>query len=187
MFEDAAIPVICADELAREAVKPGSRALDEIARIFGSEVIAGDGNLDRVAMARLVFEDPARRKVLENIIHPRVAEEKARRLKEFDEQGHNLTIVDVPLLYESGWERSFDLVVVVYVPEDVQVDRLAHRDGLSPEEIRSRIAAQMPIEEKKARADRVVDNSGTVEDTSRQVRILLGELREMASKKADAA
>lgn len=187
MFEDAGVPVICADELAREAVKPGSAGLREIARVFGSDVIAGDGNLDRVAMARLVFEDPGRRKILEGIIHPRVAEEKIRRLKEYEQQGHKLAIVDVPLLYESGWEDAFDLVVAVYVPEGVQVDRLARRDGLSPEEIRSRIAAQMPVEEKRARAARVVDNSGTEADTYRQVQILLGELRAMAESKAEAA
>lgn len=177
MFQEAGIPVICADELAHEAVEPGSPALEEIRRTFGEDVIDGDGGLDRARMAQLVFRDPEKRRILESIIHPRVAEGKNRRIKEFAQSGHRIVMVDVPLLYESGWEKEFDLVVVVHVPPSVQTERLTRRDNMTPEEARSRLDAQMPIREKKKLADRLVDNSGTPEETLAQVKDIIEELR----------
>jgi dephospho-CoA kinase len=187
MFQDAGIPVICADELARDAVQPGSPALEEICRIFGAQVIDEEGGLDRSLMAELVFKDQAKREVLESIIHPMVAEEKDRRIQALRTGGYRLAIVDVPLLYEKKWERQFDLVVVVYVPRTTQEERLAQRDGMSPDEARARLDAQMPIEEKKQRADRVVDNSDSLEHTREQVNALLRELQFLASPGAPSS
>jgi dephospho-CoA kinase len=181
MFREAGIPVICADDLAHEVVKPGSAALDEIRRTFGEEFIDSDGALDRVAMARLVFQDKDKRRALESIIHPRVGEERKKLLQEFAAQGHNIVIVDVPLLYESGWTDSFDMIVVAYVPPDIQIQRLIARDSMSPEEARSRLDAQMPIDEKKALAERVIDNTGSIEHTREQVTDIVKELRDMAN------
>ncbi len=178
MFEQAGIPVICADELAREAVRPGSQGLAEIRRIFGEGVLDDEGNLDREAMARLVFQDKAKRKILESIIHPRVAEEQNKRLAALERQGHSIAVVDIPLLYESGLERSVDLVVVVYAPRHIQEERLMNRDGMSADDARSRLDAQMPIDDKRTRADRLVDNGKTLEHTRRQVQNLIEELRE---------
>jgi dephospho-CoA kinase len=179
MFREAGIPVICADELAHDAVRPGKPALEDIRRAFGQEVLDDSGQLDRPAMARIVFRDPDRRSVLESIIHPRVAEEQHRRIAELEREGHAVVVVDVPLLYESNWEKAFDLVVVVYVPRSSQEERLMVRDGLSVEDVRARLDAQMSIEEKEGRADRVVDNSGGVQHTHRQVMALVSELREL--------
>lgn len=183
MFRDAGVPVICADELAREAVKPGSRAFEEIRRVFGDRVIGPDGRLDRAAMAGVVFQDPGRRKTLEGIIHPKVEDERRRSLSVLQRQGHELVVVDVPLLYETGLDRSFDAVIVVYVPQPVQEERLEKRDRMTREAIRSRIDAQMPIDEKKRKAYHVVDNTGTIEETRQQFEKLLDELRNMAARK----
>jgi dephospho-CoA kinase len=183
MFQDAGVPVICADELARDAVLPGSPALEEISRIFGAGVIDEEGRLDRVRMAELVFKDHSQREVLELIIHPRVAEQKDRRLQELRRDGHRLAIVDVPLLYEKAWERQFDMVIVVYVPRTTQEQRLVLRDGMSLDEARSRLDAQMPIHDKKKLADRVIDNSDSLERTGEQVHALLRELQGLVSQK----
>lgn len=179
LFEELGVPVICADELAHEAVKPGSPALDEIRRSFGAETIDAEGRLDRAAMARLVFHDPSLRKKLESIIHPRVFEGKNRLLDEFERQGHSVAVVDVPLLYESGWDREFDLVIVVHVPRQVQEQRVVERDKMLPEDARARLDAQMPIDEKRDRADHVIDNSGSMESTSEQVVTILRTLQQM--------
>jgi dephospho-CoA kinase len=181
IFGEAGIPVICADDLAHEVVKPGSAALDEIRRTFGDEFVDSDGALDRVAMARLVFRDKDKRKTLESIIHPRVEQERERLLQEFAAQGHSIVIVDVPLLYESGWEDSFDMIVLAYVSPEAQIERLIARDSLSPDEARSRLDAQMPIDEKKALAARVIDNTGSIERTREQVVEIIEELRDIAN------
>jgi dephospho-CoA kinase len=184
MFRDTGIPVICADELAHDAVRPGKPALEDIRRAFGQEVIDNSGQLDRTAMARIVFRDPDKRRVLESIIHPRVAEEQYTRIAELEREGHTVVVVDVPLLYERNWEKAFDLVVVVYLARSSQEERLIVRDGLSIDDARARLNAQMSIEEKKERADRVVDNSGGVQHTHRQVMALVSELRELARFRA---
>ncbi|MBI5568785.1 MAG: dephospho-CoA kinase [Desulfomonile tiedjei] len=183
LFEDLGVPVICADELAREAVEPGAPALADIRRVFGPTVIDDAGGLDRVGMAKVVFQDPAKRKILEEIVHPRVAEAKEKRLGELQRAGHRIVMVDVPLLYESGWDHLFDLVIVVYAPAQVQLERLMQRDHMPLEEARSRLDAQMPIEDKRKLADRVVDNSGTPEQTRAQVQRTWEELERLARSK----
>ncbi len=183
MFEQAGIPVICSDELAREVVRPGSQGLAEIRRIFGNAVLDDEGKLDREAMARLVFQDRSKRNILESIIHPRVAEEQNKRLRTLERQGHSIVVVDVPLLYETGWEQFVDLVVVVYAPRHVQEERLVNRDGMSVDDARSRLDAQMPIDEKRRLADRLVDNGNTLEHTRRQVESVIEELKEAAGSK----
>jgi len=186
MFADQGIPVICADELARDAVRPGSDALQEIRSTFGEDVLDEHGGLDRAAMARLVFQNAAKRKLLESIIHPRVAEEQQRRSRRLELEGHRIAIIDVPLLYESAWEKAFDLVIVVYVPAEVQEHRLMARDKISREDAQSRLDAQMPIEKKKKLADRVVDNTGGMKHTLDQVKSIMEELEALAHSKAQS-
>jgi dephospho-CoA kinase len=183
MFREAGVPVICADELARDAVQPGSPALQEIGRVFGAAVIEAEGGLDRGRMAELVFRDRSKREILEKIIHPQVARQKDLRIEQLRRSGHRLAVVDVPLLYEKSWEGQFDLVVVVHVPRSIQEERLVERDAMSSEEARSRLDAQMSIDEKKCRADRVIDNSGSPEHTREQVHALLRELQRLAVDK----
>jgi dephospho-CoA kinase len=180
MFREAGIPVICADELAHEVVKPGSAALDKIRRTFGDEFIDSEGNLNRAAMARLVFKDKNKRQDLESIIHPRVAEEQGKLIRQFAVQGHNIVVVDVPLLYESGLEDSFDMILVAYVAPEVQIQRLIARDQVTYKEARSRLDAQLPIDKKKRLAGRIIDNTGPVEHTREQVLGIIKELRALA-------
>jgi dephospho-CoA kinase len=180
IFREAGIPVICADELAHEVVKPGSAALDEIRRTFGDEFIDSDGNLNRAAMARLVFKDKNKRQDLESIVHPRVAEEQGKLIRQFAVQGHNIVVVDVPLLYESGLEDSFDMILVAYVPPEVQIQRLIARDEVTAKEGRSRLDAQLPIDKKKKLAGRIIDNTGPVEHTREQVLGIIKELCALA-------
>ncbi len=185
MFREAGIPVICADELAHEVVRPGSPALDEIRQTFGDEFIDSEGNLNRAAMASLVFEDQDKRKELESIIHPRVADEQEKLIREFALQGYEIVIVDVPLLYETRLESSFDMVLVAYVPPEVQIQRLTARDRITESEARARLDAQLPIDKKKELAAAVIDNSGPLEHTKEQVLRIIEELRAVADSGSD--
>jgi dephospho-CoA kinase len=182
IFRDHGIPVICADELAREVVKPGSNGLKEITNVFGDSVINPDGELNRPELARIVFSDPAKRKILESIIHPRVSREKERLAKDYMRQGANIVIVDVPLLFEAGWETAFDLVILVYAPRKLQKKRLLQRDKISPDEASSRLRAQMDIESKKTLADIIIDNGGSLEETEKQVSNIIDRLKSVLAE-----
>lgn len=168
MFTHLGADVIDADHLAREVVEPGRPALKEIATAFGRDILLPDGRLDRGKLARIIFADPVARGKLNAITHPRIrermdAEITARRSRP------GVVVVDIPLLYENDRSRAVETVIVVWVDPKTQLRRLQERDGLSVEEARQRIAAQMPLDEKRARADVVIDNSGSRENTHRQV------------------
>jgi dephospho-CoA kinase len=158
------------DRIAREIVEPGQPALEQIAQRFGQAVLQADGTLDRKKLGAIVFADPGKRKALEQITHPAIRAVMKQRMEHYrtTEPGR-LTVVDVPLLYESGLVSYFEKIMVVYVPRQAQLERLMRRDKLSREEAEKRLNAQMDIEEKKRRADYVIDNSGSLEDTERQV------------------
>ncbi len=177
MFSEATIPVICADELAHAAVNTGSPALDAIRAVWGSDVIDSAGGLDRVKTAKIVFNDPAARKQLENIIHPEVMRRTIEYARELKRLGHDLVVVDVPLLLESNWEPMFDAIVLVYAPREVQMRRLIHRNSMNREEASLRLQAQMDIEKKRDLSDFIIDNAGTSENTKSQVTSLVGILR----------
>lgn len=177
------VPVLDADALARDAVKPGSAALAEIVREFGEEVLAPDGSLDRKRMAARVFSDPAARHRLEAIVHPAVRRAMAEETARLGAAGHEIVFYDTPLLFEVGLERLLDSVVVVFAPPEVQRARLVARDGLTPDEADARLAAQLPIEEKAARADFVVDNTGAVADLGPKAERLLADLRRGLGRK----
>ncbi len=184
-FARAGARVIDADALARAVVAPGQPALREIRREFGDQVLRADGSLDRAALAARVFDDPAARQRLNRIVHPRVERQVARELERIRrEEPDALVVYDVPLLYETGIEDRFDSVVVVAVPRAEQLRRLAARDGLGPEEGRARLAAQLPVEEKAARADVVLDNTGSIAALQDQVDALVRRLRAQPGKRA---
>jgi dephospho-CoA kinase len=170
-------PVVDADALARAAVAPGTPALAEIAREFGEDVIAPDGTLDRKRMAALVFADAGARRRLEAITHPAVRRAMAEETARLAAAGHDLAFYDTPLLFEVGLDRSLDSVVVVWAPRDVQRARLVARDGLADAEAEARLAAQLPIDEKAARADFVVENVGAPGELGAKAERLLADLR----------
>lgn len=170
MLERRGAHLIDADRIAREVVMPGSPALEQIAARFGQAVIGEDGSLLRKKLGDIVFADADARRDLEAILHPVIRRTMTDRMREAErDRPQRLVVVDVPLLYESELARMFEEVMLVYVPEPVQLTRLQSRDGLSDEQARSRIAAQMPIERKKQLADIVIDNTGSLEETERQV------------------
>jgi dephospho-CoA kinase len=168
------VVVVDADVLAREVVAPGTPGLAAVAAEFGPEVLADDGSLDRTAMGRLVFADPARRAALEAIIHPLVRA-RAHEIEEAAPAG-TLVVQDIPLLVETGQAERFDAVLVVDVPPEVQVERAVRERGWTEEEARVRIAAQASREQRLAVATHVLDNTGTREDLRRRVAEVLDQL-----------
>lgn len=164
--------VIDADALAREVVAPGTSGLTELVAAFGDEVLRADGTLDRERLGRRVFADPAARARLEAITHPRIAQLSFERLAAARSSDAPLVLYDAALLFESGRGDLFRPVVVVTAPREVQLARLMARDGLAPEAAAARIDSQMPVAEKAARADHVIDNGGTLAQTEAQVEAL---------------
>lgn len=162
--------LVDADQIAREVVLPGSPVLGQVAERFGSAVLRPDGSLDRKALGAIVFHDEKARKDLESLLHPPIRALMKERMESFQQEAPDkLVVVDVPLLFESKLEPMFEEVVLVYIPRELQLVRLQARDGLSREEAQRRLDAQMPIEEKKRLADTIIDNSGSIEETERQI------------------
>jgi dephospho-CoA kinase len=166
--------VIDADVLAREVVAPGTPGLEAVVRAFGPEVLGADGALDRAGLGSIVFADPSLRADLEAIIHPLVRA-RAHDIEEAAPAGV-LVVQDIPLLVETGQASSFDAVLVVDVPEDLQVGRAVRDRGWTEEQARSRVSAQVSRADRLAAATHVIDNSGTVEDLRQRVTEVFEEL-----------
>ena len=167
-FATRGVPVIDADAVSRDVVAPGSVALESIRTRFGASVISADGNLDRAALASIVFADRTARADLESIIHPEVY----RRINDWfanQPPGVRFAVADIPLLFETGHEHDFDYVIVCACEPFEQLRRLIERDGLTEEAARARLAAQWPIGEKIERADFVIRTDGTFDETDAQV------------------
>jgi dephospho-CoA kinase len=177
MFAHLGARVIDADLLAREVVMPGQPAYAKIVEEFGPQVVQEDGSLDRKALGALVFADAARRRRLEEITHPAIGARQQRILSVLDEEAfEGIVIWDAALLFEGGGVANIDRVVVVYADPETERRRLMERDGMEDAAARARIASQMPIAEKAKLAHHVIDNSGTREETERQVRAVYGAL-----------
>ncbi len=168
MFARLGAVVIDADQLAREVVEPGQPALQEIAATFGSDVLLPDGRLDRPKLAGIIFADAAERAKLDAITHPRIRARMDEEIK-VRRSGPGVLIADIPLLYENDRTQTVEKVIVVWVDPKTQLLRIRQRDGLSADAARQRIDAQMPLDAKRARADHVIDNSGSRDDTRAQV------------------
>ena len=185
-FQALGIPTIDADTLARQVIGPGTPGLAAVIARFGASIVGPEG-LDRAALGRIVFADEEARRDLEAIVHPKVREavqqwftSEEARVGSPMPAGHSgamIAIADIPLLYEAGREKDFDRVVVAACHPQQQVDRIMSRDRLSREEAEQRIRAQWPIDEKRARADYVIDTSGTPDETDAQVTALVDTLR----------
>jgi dephospho-CoA kinase len=161
--------VIDADELARDVVRPGEPALDEVIARFGRGVIRADGSLDRARLGDIVFADPDAREDLERITHPRITELTGKRIAAALAGAAPLVAVDIPLLFENAREAMFEGVLLVYAPREVQIERLRERNGLDEAAALQRLAAQLPIDEKRDRATWVIDNSGDLDATLQAV------------------
>lgn len=164
----AGIPVVDADVLAREAVAPGSPGLAAVVARFGPGVLTGDGGLNRAALGEQVFQDAAARRDLEAIIHPEVRAGIDRFFAELPPQTP-AAVADIPLLFETNRASDFDAVVVAACPREMQVERVMARDGLPRAQAEARVAAQLPIDDKVARATYVIRTDGTFAETDAQV------------------
>jgi dephospho-CoA kinase len=176
------VPTIDSDGLVHSLLAPGSPVVAAIEARFGAQYVRPDGSADRRAIGRLVFGDPAARRDLESIIHPRVydllfawADEQARA-------GARWILADVPLLFETGRQDAFDRVIVTACPVDVQLRRLTARDGVTEAEARARLAAQWPVESKVRLANLTIRTDGTFEETDRQVDDVVRVLDDVARR-----
>jgi dephospho-CoA kinase len=168
-FEKLGIPAIDADIVARDAVAPGTPALAAIVARFGKDTLDKQGALDRRHLGSIVFADEAARRDLERIVHPAVKAAIDRWLQSMARDGHKLAVAVIPLLYETGRERDFDVVITTACSADEQLRRVMSRDSLNETQARQRIAAQLSTEEKVRRADYAIWTDGTFENTRRQV------------------
>ena len=177
-FAQAGAGIVDADAISHSLTQPGGAALPLIRDAFGEGVFTPSGELDRRELAALVFSDPAALQTLNRITHPLIRREMENQLAGYRRAGKSLVILDVPLLYEANMEDLADKVLCVTVPREVQVERLRERDGLNRSQAESRIASQMPVEEKAARADYVLSTHRPLEETRRELSAILEKLKE---------
>jgi len=177
LLKSYGIPIIDADVLARDAVAPGTTDLKKIVAEFGREVLLPDGSLNRPKLGEVIFNDEAKRKKLNNIIHPAVQRAMLWNVLKLWLRGEKLCVLDVPLLIEAGLWKWMGWVVVVYCSSQVQLTRLMERDSSTESAASSRLNAKMPISQKLAYADYVLDNSGTIKEAEMQVGALVKRLQ----------
>lgn len=162
-------PVIDADLIARQIVMPGSKGLEQIVNRFGSQMLNSDGTLDRKKLGKTVFDDPKKLSDLDKIEHPLIQEAIDSQLDEFKKQHLPVVVLDVPLLFETGMDEECDLTVLAVVDQATQLKRLMKRDQISKMDAVKKISSQMSLKEKMQRADVIIDNNGTLEQTRSQV------------------
>lgn len=170
LLGDAGLTVVDADRIAREVVRRPLPAWRDIVDVFGEDVLDVDREIHRSRLADIIFDDPRKKDDLDRIVHPRVFETMAIEIDRLHRSSPGKRILlDVPLLIETGMHRDLPLILLVYAPEPVQIQRLMERDGMSKRAAMARVRAQMPIEAKRPFADIIIDNSGDREATRRQV------------------
>ncbi len=169
MLAERGATIIDADALARQAVEPGTPALDAISARWGSEVLGPTGELDRAALRGVVFNDPEQLDALNRIVHPDVERRREAAVAEAQARGDRIVVCDIPLLFEKKMVDRFDVVVLVDAPRPLRLERVVGERNVPTAEAMAMIAAQMPSELKRARADLVINNGGTLDDLTRQV------------------
>jgi len=182
LFAEWGATVIDTDELARAVVQPGSDTLRRIEAEWGDRVMAADGGLDRAAMRRLAFTDPAARRRLEEILHPAILQRCREAMIEAEAREDRIVIAVVPLLFETGMEDEFDVVLLVDAPLESRIQRLVDGRGLAAEEARAIAAAQMPAEQKRARAHLVLDNDSDMTVLERRAWEVWKELERLSGE-----
>ena len=168
-FKEQGVSVIDADVIAREVVEPGTVGLTKITEEFGGDILLEDGTLNRRQLGSIVFNQSEKLAQLNNILGIEIRQEILKQIEAFKQKNTSLVVVDIPLLYESRYETLMTKVMVVYIPEALQLTRLMHRDDLDLEQANKRIESQWPIERKKTLGDYVIDNSHSMKETKNQV------------------
>jgi dephospho-CoA kinase len=186
LLRDMDCPVLDADPLGHELLEQGQEAYDEVLREFGKEVLDSYGNVDRSKLGKIVFADAQKRAKLNQILHPRILDVVRKWFAALDQQGGpDLAIVEAALIIEAGYHKELDKVIVCWCRPEQQIERLKER-GLTLEQARLRIAAQMPMEEKRRLADEPIDCSGTIEQTERQVAEAVKHMLQSATSNENA-
>ena len=166
-LKEFGLPVIDADECSRAVVEKGSIGLEKLTEIFGNKILENDGTLNRKALGQIVFSDSEQLSLLNSVMEPLIREEISRRLNQ--ENNADLVVLDAPLLIEQHYDKICDFIMTIDVPKKIQLERLIERDNLSEDEAKSRIESQLGSRERNGFADVVIDSSGTVEQTRKQV------------------
>jgi dephospho-CoA kinase len=178
IFRENDIPVLAADPLGHELLEPGQAAYEEVVREFGTEILAPGGKVDRGKLGTIVFADQAKRAKLNWILHPKILDVIRQWFKALDRTGGpEFAVLEAALIYEAAVNRELSKVVVCWCTPEQQLERLKER-GLSNEQAQRRVAAQMPVDEKKRLADEVIDCSGSTADTERQVIAVIEKLKQ---------
>jgi dephospho-CoA kinase len=177
IFHQMGAALFSADEASRAIMQPGSDTVKTIGEVFGNEYLLPDGNINRPALGERIFSDAKARTLLEKITHPRILAYLREKMDEsLKEHPDRLVVVEAPLLFEAGMDEWFDYIVVVACPREVQVKRLMQRDDIDEFEANRRIDAQMPLKEKIARADFIVENGYSLEESKQQTLTILEKI-----------
>jgi dephospho-CoA kinase len=176
-FAKSQVAVVDADAIAHDVVKKGTPGYEDVIKMFGPQVLGVDGELDRKKLGAMVFGDRAKLLLLERIVHPLVQAEVLRQRQMHEAGGHSFAIYDVPLLYEKNLQKDFEKVIVVSTSQRLQVERMKQRDQFTDQEIQKRLAQQLPMSEKEAKADFIVRNESSLKDLNEQLKRVLTQLR----------
>jgi dephospho-CoA kinase len=172
MLCEEGIPVLDADRISRVVTAPGGRAYDAVVQAFGRGILRDDGSIDRKRLGEIVFSDPRSRDRLERITHPAILEVMKEAIAGIEREGHRAAVVEATLIHESGRKGLFEAVISVTCERETALSRLAARDGMSRGQAEARLHAQMDADRKAGASDYVIDNSGDIESTRRQVKRL---------------
>lgn len=169
MLKELGFPIVDADVIARKVVEPNEEAYKQIVAYFGDEIINEDKTIQRKKLGAIIFNDESKRYALNEIVHPAIRKQMLAEKEMYEREGHETIIFDIPLLFEGDSKYLVDKKLLVYVDEKTQLERLLARDQTTIEDAKSRIASQMPLKDKVALADAVVNNNGTMEETKEQL------------------
>ncbi len=183
IFQQAGAVIIDADRIGHQAMQKGLPAWRDIVEHFGREILRSNGEINRQLLGDIIFNDATEKNVLNQIVHPQVMQEISRQLAPIEKETPTaVVILDIPLLIDVGWHRDVQEVILVYAPEETQLQRLMARNGLSQKEAMARIRSQMPIEEKKQYASIIIDNSGNLENTKQKTLAVYNYLRKKSTE-----
>ncbi|WP_319003473.1 dephospho-CoA kinase [Bacillus shivajii] len=175
MMEKMGLPIIDADQIARQVVEPGAKAHEEIIQTFGEVILREDRTIDRKKLGAIIFNDESKRSALNAIVHPAVRAEMKMQANKYFYEGYQSVVMDIPLLIESELHHMVDKILLVYVHQDIQLERLVARDQAGTEDAKSRIQSQLPIDEKKSHADAIIYNDKTLDKTKQQLTNILNQ------------
>lgn len=178
MIQSFGISVIDADEVSRSLLSSGSEYSVQVAELFGDQVLDQKGNIDRKALADIVFTSEESRKKLEHLLHPLVRLEMEKRIQCLKDKGEELIVLDIPLLFEKGyWQNKVDEIWLVDTTQELQIQRIKERESWSEKEILNRIHAQMPLEKKRLLASKIIQNTGSLEELRNQIFDLISKTK----------